>query len=79
MPVNNNSLSVELVSELNNHHISSLGSDGWPRKLPVDPHHDVFDAIRRPEEVLHIPFVVPGLRTLRCFSQQQAYQYAQNN
>ena len=46
MPVNNNSLGVEFVSEINNHRVSSFGSDGRPWKLAIDPHHNIFDAIR---------------------------------
>lgn len=65
MPVNDNSLSGEFVSEFNNNGVSGFCSDGRAGKLAVDPHHDILDAIRRPEQILYFPFEVPTLGTKR--------------
>jgi hypothetical protein len=65
MPVNDNTLSGELVSEFNNNGVSGFCSDGGAGKLAIDPHHHILDAIGRPEQVLHFPFDVPALSTKR--------------
>ena len=58
MPMNNNTFSMELVSQLHNNSVTSIGSDRRARKLTIDTHDDVLDAVGRPEHVLDFPFVV---------------------
>lgn len=65
MPVNDNTLSVELVGELHMKGVTGLSTDCRARELAVDPHHEVLDAVRRPEHVTDLPFEVPGLGSQR--------------
>jgi len=58
MPVNNSSLGEELVGERNVKSVTNFSPNGWPWKLAVDSHHNVFQAIWFSDHVLHIKLVV---------------------
>lgn len=58
VPMNHNSFSIELVSELDGDRVAGPGSDRRPGKLTVDPHHYAFFAIRGPKHVLYFPLIV---------------------
>ena len=61
MPVDDDALCVELVSEVDDDGVSGFGPDGGARELAVDAHHHVLLAVRCPVNVLHIEVVVSHL------------------
>jgi len=59
MPVNNCSLCEKLVGDGNMKDVTNMSSDSGARKLAVDSHHNVLNAIWFLNHVLHIKLVMP--------------------
>lgn len=79
MPVNDNPLRAQLVSEVDDDGVSGLSSDGRAREPAVDGHHGSLYTVGCPEHVLHIPSEVSdgraGQSHLDCQESKQALDW----